>query len=81
MSTKKQTGGYVVQRAGSDAGWMTRKDTADALSAPMTEQESEEHWNRLFASPKSQKFMKEMAAKAIEEDRAGLTEDLVIDKL
>ena len=45
------------------------------------EQESEERWDQLLASPKSQSLLKKMAAEALEEDRAGLTKDLIIDEL
>ena len=45
------------------------------------EQESEEHWAQLLASPESQSLLENMADEALEEDQAGLTKDLVIEEL
>lgn len=81
MSAKEQDSGYVEQGVGLGVSRTTLKDSPDSPSTPMTEQESEERWAQLFASPKSQSLLKKMAAEALEEDRAGRTQDLVIDEL
>ena len=81
MSAKKPPKGYSAQEAGLGAGLPLRKDGRRVPSASMTEQESEERWDQLFASPKSPALLKKMAAEALADDRAGRTKDLVIDEL
>ena len=81
MDAKKQTEGHAAQGAGLGVGRAARKGSRGFSSASMTEGESEERWDRLLASPKSQSLLKKMAAEAREEDRAGLTKDLEIDEL
>lgn len=81
MDSKKQTEGYVAQGTGLGADWASRKGMRRSSSTSTTEQESEERWDQLLASPKSQSLLKKMAAEALEEDHAGLTKDLIIDEL
>lgn len=81
MSAKKQTEGYSAQGAGLGVGGVPRKNSPHLPSASMTEQEDEARWEQLLASPESQSLLENMAAEALEEDRAGLTKDLVIDEL
>lgn len=81
MSSKKQTGEYSAQGAGLGVGWMPQKNSRRSLPVSMTEQESEERWDQLFASPESQSLLEKMADEALEEDRAGLIKDLIIDEL
>lgn len=40
----------------------------------------EERWDRLLASPASQRALKKMAAEALEDKRAGRTQDFSISK-
>ena len=40
----------------------------------------EERWNELFADPASQVLLKKMAAEALEDKRAGRTQDFPISK-
>ncbi len=81
MSAKEQADAYAAQGAGLGASQTPLRNSPDSPSTSMTEQESEERWAQLFASPKSQSLLKKMAAEALEEERAGRTQDLVIDEL
>ena len=81
MSVKKPPEGYIAQEAGLGAGLTSRKDGRRVPSASMTEQESEERWDQLFASPQSPALLKKMAAEALADDRAGRTKAFVIDEL
>ena len=81
MSAKEQADAYAAQGTGLGASQTPLRNRPDSPSTPMTEQESEERWAQLFASPKSQSLLKKMAAEALEEERAGRTQDLVIDEL
>jgi hypothetical protein len=41
----------------------------------MEEIESEQRWDQLFADPRSDRLLARLAAEAMEEDEAGLTEE------
>jgi hypothetical protein len=41
----------------------------------MEEIESEQRWDQLFGDPRSDRLLARLAAEAIEEDEAGLTEE------
>ena len=60
-------------------GRLLQKALAKASKLPEAEQESERRWDELFTS--SQDMLAEMAAEAIREDEAGLTQPLDPDAI
>ena len=81
MSAKKQAGGYSAQGAGLGLGTTSHFFKGqDRITKPaLTEIEEEERWDTFFAANKS--HFETLAAQALAEDAAGLTEDLDPEEL